>query len=403
MFTAPTHVLAAPAHPNPYPFYADLATRAPFVRDEALQLWIAAGAGPVLAALTHPLARVRPLDQPIPPALRDTPVATIFGQLVRMRDDRARQPLRATLIASLDALRPLQIAERSAVLARVLAADATSVSPSTWLSDFIWRLPVCVVASLLGAPEADLPQVATWLHDLVVCLRPNADPATVAPGSAAALELRAYVGELLTETQEALGLSELARAATRGGHDAHDAMVANAVGLLMQSYEATAGLIGNTVLALASRPDLQARVQARPGLLPPMLLDVLRFDPPIHNTRRFLAQDAQIAGHTVRAGDTVLVVLAAANYDPTVNSDPAPFDSGRTQSRSFSFGVGGHACPGEQLALGIATAGVRQILAFGPELKRMVEGTGYWPLPNARVPRFDGPLPGSDAKTGGYA
>ena len=40
---------------------------------------------------------------------------------------------------------------------------------------------------------------------------------------------------------------------------------------------------------------------------------VVRDDPSIQNTRRFLAADAVIAGHAMRADDAVLVVLAYAS------------------------------------------------------------------------------------------
>ena len=69
-----------------------------------------------------------------------------------------------------------------------------------------------------------------------------------------------------------------------------------------------------------------------------MIREVLRHDPPVHNTRRFIAADGAIAGQRVAAGDTVLVVLAAANHDAAANPHPERFDVARVDRRTFTFG-----------------------------------------------------------------
>src|SRR5205823_10079544 len=97
------------------------------------------------------------------------------------------------------------------------------------------------------------------------------------------------------------------------------AAVANRVGFLTQSYEATAGLIGLTLVALARRPELRARD------FEAVVREVARHDAPVQNTRRFVARAVTIAGGAVAPGDTVLVVLAAANRDPSANPDPDVF------------------------------------------------------------------------------
>ena len=102
-----------------------------------------------------------------------------------------------------------------------------------------------------------------------------------------------------------------------------EVIVANRIGLLIQSHDATAGLIGNTLVALERHPDTRERVAADPDLLPAVLLEVLRHDPPVQNTRRFVARDGVVAGQEMREGDAVLVLLAAANRDPAANPGPS--------------------------------------------------------------------------------
>ena len=91
----------------------------------------------------------------------------------------------------------------------------------------------------------------------------------------------------------------------------------------------------------------------------------------------------------MKAGDAVLVILAAANRDPSVNPNPERFDIFRKQRRIFSFGVGAHACPGEALATTIAKAGVERLIASGVAFGRLAETVNYRASANARIPIFE--------------
>ena len=67
-----------------------------------------------------------------------------------------------------------------------------------------------------------------------------------------------------------------------------------------------------------------------------LVAETLRIDPPIHNTRRFLTDEINVDGQRIAAGQTVLLVLAAA----ALAQPDTP----------WTFGALGHACPGQDLA-----------------------------------------------------
>ena len=81
---APSDPIAAVTHPDPYPWYRQLARTRPFHYDATLKLWVAASASAVAEVLDHPDARVRPLSQPVPPALAGGPAGDLFGRLVQI-------------------------------------------------------------------------------------------------------------------------------------------------------------------------------------------------------------------------------------------------------------------------------------------------------------------------------
>ena len=203
-------------------------------------------------------------------------------------------------------------------------------------------------------------------------------------GGVAAGELLALFNDVVPDTTDNL-LTILAREARRVGCDEREIIVANGIGFLFQAYDATAGLIGNTLLALASHHEVYAQLTADPNLLGEVIDEVLRYDPPVQNTRRFVASGGELAGQIMDEGDRILVILAAASRDPSINPHPARFDLSRKDRRTFTFGTGVHACPGAPLATIIARAGLAHLLAMGADLMRLTNPVIYRPSQNVRI------------------
>ena len=67
-------------------------------------------------------------------------------------------------------------------------------------------------------------------------------------------------------------------------------------------------------------------------------------------------------------------------------ADPDRLDAARRERRAFTFGFGPHACPGEAVAVTIASAGVARLLAAGVEPGRLA--FTYRESVNTRVPLF---------------
>jgi cytochrome P450 len=394
----PTDPIAAVTHPDPYPYYAHLVAEKPLYRDDALGLWVANSAATVTAVLHHDLCRVRPTAEPVPRALLGSPAGEIFRQLVRMNDGRDRCPLKQAISATLDSIAGHTAAAESRRWADVLAAGIGPGTDHGAVSSFAFELPTYVVLHLLGAPPDRLAELSPWAAAFASCFSPVSSTEQIEAGKVAAGHLLDFFRSLASAptTGEGTGLlALLGQEARRFGRDDPDAVVANAAGFLFQAYEATAGLIGNTLLALAAHPEVRERAAAE-GSFSAVVQEVLRYDPSIQNTRRFLAGPATIAGEDMREGDAILVVLAAANRDPAANPHPERFDLDREDRRLFTFGAGAHACPGQGLAATIAAAGVERLLRSGVDPARLAETVIYNRSANIRVPLFgktaiDGP------------
>jgi len=370
----PTHVRAAPPHPDPYPYYGRLAREQPMARDEANGWWVAASAAAVNEVLTSETCRTRPADGPVPAALRDGAMAEIFGRLVRLRDDDARKPLKNAVLA---ALRGLDLAEVGR-LTRARAVDELGLPlDESKTTQFMFALPVQVTAQLLGVPAARYVDVMSWLGDYGAA---TASAATGVPAASAELFERGHRG-----AQALLDLFGGLRSGSGGGPllnalvlEARDAgcgderdVVANAIGFMIQGYAATASLIGSTLLALARQPSLRKQVEENRALLRDVIQEVLRCDPVTNSTIRFMARDGVIAGQTVRQGEMIIVLIAAANRDPTLNPDPDRFDAQRPDRKYLELGTGPHACPADKFAPLIAMIAVDHLLSRGVPLMRL--------------------------------
>ncbi|RXV67834.1 cytochrome P450 [Burkholderia stabilis] len=384
----PTDPIAAVTHRNPYPYYAALVDGPPLAFDATLGLWVASRATAVTAVLGHPACRVRPLDAPVPPALRGTTAGALFGELVRMNDGASRhdvpkQALR-TAFAPIDTdalrIRAAQLA------ARRLPAPGDADALNAWCM----TVPVCAVADLLGFDETQLDDIAAQVVDFVAALSPLSDAAALARASDAARQLLDRMTERVAQTHAHDGtlVAAVQQAARAAGWQASGALVANLVGLLSQTCEATAAWLGNALVAWDG--DAQAaRVAPDDATLDAFVAEVGRFDSPVQNTRRFVAARTTIEGVTVEAGDAILVVLAAANRDPAVHRDPHRLMPGRAAGPNFGFGTGPHGCPGERIARAVTTGAFGAWLRAGGWAPRDRLAWDYRASTNVRMPMFD--------------
>jgi cytochrome P450 len=372
--------ITAATAPDPYPYYRELVEHRPVYRDERLGLWVVSGATAVDAMLAAPAARVRPPAEPVAKALSGSPAGTVFGAFARMTDGPVQAAMKQAIQAALAEITAEQVSRLSRAWLADRFADGGPVDIRA-LDEVAGTLPVAVVAGLLGIPESAHAGIREAVAAFAAGIAPSASAEQAVAGSDAA--------SLLLEALRALPrgagvLSTLTKAAE--GQAATD-ILANALGLLFQTYDATAGLIGNTLVAAARHREVWTRA-ANGARLMDFVDEVQRHDPPVHNTRRFLAAEITLEGQTLPQGDGVLLVLAAANHDAVANAAPERFDIDRKDRRSFTFGAGRHACPGVLIATVIAAVAAEALVPRLARIDRLAHGIGYRPLPNARVPVF---------------
>src|SRR5262245_35305307 len=223
------------------------------------------------------------------------------------------------------------------------------------IGSLAYPLPVRIICSLLGVPEADEATFSEWSRALTRSLDPSVLRSAEVDSAIAEAErdLARYLEELLSFRRTAPGgdlLSALLAVEADGDRISPNEVVNLALLLLVAGHETTVNLIGNGVLALLGAPDQLDLLRRSPELVPGAVDELLRFDSPVQMTQRVATEDLELGGYRVRAGDEILLVLGAANRDPSIFTEPNRLDVTRDARRHVAFGGGIHHCLGASLA-----------------------------------------------------
>ncbi|MFZ6643901.1 cytochrome P450 [Undibacterium sp. TC4M20W] len=385
-------ILNAACHPDPYPYYASLRAGPALVFDTELKCWIASRATVVQQVLESSACAVRPVAEPVPRNIAGGSAGEVFSYLVRMNEGQAHAVPKQVIQSS---LRKLDLSGIAAYTQQH-AAQLTSkydVRTGNGLTQYLFNLPVHVMGSVLGFEEDALPALANWMADFVRCLSPLSTTEQIDAAHVAAKSLQASFRQLLQDSQaKPYGfLTGLQSEAELCGWQHADGILSNLIGLLSQTYEATAGLAGNSLVALQTHPDTLQIMRDGSAELPQKLrelvAEVARHHASVQNSRRFVTQPCEIGGQTLHAGDVIVVLLAAANRDAEVNPDPDALQLSRPDRKVFTFGHGRHACPGQHIAEQITTSCLHHLMNM-PAFDFSALRWTYRPSLNGRIPVF---------------
>jgi cytochrome P450 len=248
--------------------------------------------------------------------------------------------------------------------------DAADPDDVDLMADYADRLPVDVIAELLGVPEELRAPLRPWSNQIVALYELEHDDATARAAVEASIAFTAMLDELIAWRRRSPGedlLSALVHADVDGDALTRDELVATAALLLNAGHEASVNVIGNGVVALLAHPAQLDRLRAA-GEMPAAVDELIRYDSPLSLFQRTVFEPVDIAGRRLEPGARVGLLLASANRDPEAFADPDTLDLDRSPNPHVGFGAGIHYCLGAPLArLEIAVA-LDRLLARAPDL-----------------------------------
>ncbi len=214
------------------------------------------------------------------------------------------------------------------------------------LSQYATPIPVIVICDLLGVPSDMAQQLLLWSHDMVAIYQARRDREIEDKAVKATLDFSTFMRDYITrrrkEPKDDL-LSELIRAEEQGAKLTEDELVTTAILLLNAGHEATVHAIGNAIKCLLEQGLTTEIGEGH-------VEETLRYDAPLHLFTRYALEDLDYAGIRLQKGESVGLMLGAANRDPARFPDPDAFNPSRTPNPHVSFGAGIHFCIGAPLA-----------------------------------------------------
>lgn len=278
------------------------------------------------------------------------PLGDIVRHTVLFQDEPDHSRLRGLVSAPFTARAVREREPEIAKIAGDLLASVARRGHFDVVNDFAYPLALGVIMSVLGLPAGDRDRIRGWSLAIGPTLDLVAGEDEIRRGQGAIAELATYLDELVTAgrvpPESLLGVMLAHRDREIGLVEIH-AMVLT---LIFAGHETVTNQIGNGVLALIHNPGQLDLLRAHPELAPQATEELLRYDASVQSNSRQAGADVELAGHTVRRGEFVVVLAGAANRDPARFDDPDRLDITRTDVHPMSFGSGMRFCLGAYLA-----------------------------------------------------
>jgi cytochrome P450 len=374
-------------HDDPFPFYRELRDDAPAYYNDELNFYALSRYDDVLDALHDPDTYCSRYGI----ALEDNnPLPMLL-----MTDPPDHTRLRRIISG---AFTPRRVADLEAPIRGLVCQYADGLGASAepdFIADYAARLPMDVIATLLGVPTADQDDLRGWSDALLE--RDEGVPDVTPAGYEASYRLYKYFSAFVADRRANPGGDDLTAALISAESEGERLTDEQVVGflflLIIAGNETTTKLLGNIALALQRYPLERKKVLDDRARIPDAVEEILRYETSTQYMARTLTRDVEMHGTSMREGTKVLLLLGSANRDERVFENPDTFDIDRAWPRPHvAFGHGIHVCLGAALARLEMRVSLEELLdrfpnyvVDEPNLERMHSGNvrGYRRMPVA--------------------
>ena len=371
--------LTSPGAPDPQPWFDRMRREAPVHFSEQLRSWVLTSYADVAAALRDPrlsvVEELKRLDDLVAvdrDALR--PLQEIFLSWGNRVDPEAHRVFTALLKREFT---PGRVEAQRPRIQRILDGlldTAVAAGSVDMVDDVAHPLAMTLMAEILGLP-ADRVTVAWYLAcsnqiSQLLEMGEREQLFSCQQGMTALAEfLLPFVADRRTSPGQDL-VDVFVRADPTGTQFTDEYVVAQIIMFLVVGYHTTANQLCNGLQILFDHPGELARLRADPGLIANGFDEMMRFHGAVASVRRMATEDLTIRGETVRAGETLVLVLASANRDPEAFADPDTVDLSRPRAnKQVGFTIGPFSCMGQALARLEAQVFYRTVLTRFPNLR----------------------------------
>src|SRR3984957_6810909 len=224
-----------------------------------------------------------------------------------------------------------------------------------FVTKFSSKVPVAVIAEMLGVPRKDWPTIFRWTNEVIGGGDPEFQRGKDANETfaQARLEMFQYFTDLVEESRKHPGsdVTSIVSNATVNGEPLPALELLSYLFLLVVAgNETTRNATSGGLLAFIENPEQFRRLKSDPTLIKSAVEEIVRWTSPVIQFARTAVSDAVVRGQKIRAGESVCLFYPSASREEDVFGEPFKFDIGRNPNPHLSFGIGEHFCLGANLA-----------------------------------------------------
>lgn len=365
---------------NPYSFYQKKIEENPLFWDETNRIW-------AIYSYEHCIELLNNINVHIPTLFPNNNLnkyaSEIINNLARLSNGIHHEIAKETAVILFSYMKSIE----TDTILKELLINESNLNHINWVDLVCKKLPILTILKGFDFDEKDSLLISNKISLLVKIMQPFKTIEDV--------ELINNVSEeiyLITKKHIAehpvfeIIANKISTSYSISSEETISNCVCNLMGLFIQSYDATRGLLSNSLLQILSSKNFYKN-EFDKIWIQKMVTETLRFDPPIHNTRRIAIADIRLNRVTIRKNDPILIVLAAANRDPKQFENPMNFDIDRDNNQEhLTFGKGGHMCLAKHFSVNLATDTLYYLLRNYnvSVLENQIE---YEPMINARLPK----------------
>ncbi|MFV0129321.1 cytochrome P450 [Streptomyces sp. HMX112] len=272
-----------------------------------------------------------------------------------------RHQQRAAMIAgALESVDPFTLRRHAEGYADGLIDAFCGAGRTDIIAQYAMLLPVRVLVKIYGVPDEQGPGLVTALNDMI-------------DGRERALAGQQHLAEsmfgLIAAKRAEPGEDVVSRMLEDPSGFTDEEMAQDLMVMMAAGHQPTADWIGNSLRLMLTDERFAASLSGGRHSVAEAMNEVLWADTPSQNVAgRWASRDTHLGGRHIKAGDLLLLGLAAANADPQVHIDHTALTGGN--SAHFSFGHGEHRCPfpAQEIAEVIARTGIEVLLDRLPDL-----------------------------------
>jgi len=370
--------------PDPYALYETMRNEGPVYWDEINRHWAIYSYDCCKEILSSDAVQVPVIDAKVKDGLNEYALL-IAGQFARLSNGVSHEISRQVVTQLMQKIN----ADSVGVIMKDLLKDISVPDGMDWVHSICRHLPIKTILSSFSFNKADSDFILGKMESLSELILPGKPTKQVLGINGFSKELYIIVEKHLLYSGSYLScIRDLAVKHKAEVSGILSLFVSNIIGLFIQGYEATRGLLSNALLQILQNTDYGSWSVTDPGHLRKVVMEILRFDPPVHNTRRKAVKDFMVNKVQIKSKDAIFIMLAAANRDPGKFNQPDKFDAGRTNNHEhITFGSGIHSCVANHFSVSLTVDGLVYFLDRYKKVRLLNRDIQYEPLINLRLPR----------------